>query len=331
MSDLAQGPGWWIASDGKWYPPEQHPSARARSVPVVTVPTYSSRNEPTYVRTRNHVQDEFVSGGAPVAGGQATALAIEEQVVTSTELPSFWAGPEAVAQKATAPNVPAPPPPIIPQVHAPRPNLAAPDAVPLVGVDLVNGPATARPPAQGAAAPAGGYGGQSQPLSPYAEGVYSGAALNRRRARRHLPIWWVLIAVAVAAAATAGTLYYLRDTNPHRSAVAVAEDYVAALSSGDKHRMQADVLPGDQPAAIGVEQAELSFAVTGVLATGDDQDVGLLVCTNLYAGSSCSKEIDGALAGAIPTRKVHGAWYVDAASLPACQADVQQLACLAAP
>jgi hypothetical protein len=23
MSDVSQGPGWWVASDGKWYPPEQ--------------------------------------------------------------------------------------------------------------------------------------------------------------------------------------------------------------------------------------------------------------------------------------------------------------------
>jgi hypothetical protein len=29
MSDTAQGPGWWIASDGLWYPPEQHPDAPA--------------------------------------------------------------------------------------------------------------------------------------------------------------------------------------------------------------------------------------------------------------------------------------------------------------
>lgn len=26
MSDQQQGPGWWQASDGRWYPPEQHPS-----------------------------------------------------------------------------------------------------------------------------------------------------------------------------------------------------------------------------------------------------------------------------------------------------------------
>ncbi len=23
MSDYSQGPGWWQASDGKWYPPQQ--------------------------------------------------------------------------------------------------------------------------------------------------------------------------------------------------------------------------------------------------------------------------------------------------------------------
>jgi hypothetical protein len=28
MTDTWQGPGWWIASDGKWYPPHLHPSYR---------------------------------------------------------------------------------------------------------------------------------------------------------------------------------------------------------------------------------------------------------------------------------------------------------------
>jgi uncharacterized RDD family membrane protein YckC len=26
MSEMSQGPGWWLASDGKWYPPQLHPS-----------------------------------------------------------------------------------------------------------------------------------------------------------------------------------------------------------------------------------------------------------------------------------------------------------------
>ena len=29
MSDTGQGEGWWQASDGKWYPPEQHPDYQA--------------------------------------------------------------------------------------------------------------------------------------------------------------------------------------------------------------------------------------------------------------------------------------------------------------
>lgn len=28
MSDVSQGPGWWVASDGKWYPPHLHPDYR---------------------------------------------------------------------------------------------------------------------------------------------------------------------------------------------------------------------------------------------------------------------------------------------------------------
>ena len=27
MSDRQEGVGWWVASDGKWYPPESHPEA----------------------------------------------------------------------------------------------------------------------------------------------------------------------------------------------------------------------------------------------------------------------------------------------------------------
>ncbi len=36
MSDEPEGPGWWVASDGKWYPPELHPSVRDGSKPVAT-------------------------------------------------------------------------------------------------------------------------------------------------------------------------------------------------------------------------------------------------------------------------------------------------------
>lgn len=41
MSDTPQGPGWWLASDGRYYPPEQHPSASqpGPTPPAVVAPT----------------------------------------------------------------------------------------------------------------------------------------------------------------------------------------------------------------------------------------------------------------------------------------------------
>ena len=39
MSDFSQGPGWWQASDGKWYPPEQAPGGQAAAAPGMGAPT----------------------------------------------------------------------------------------------------------------------------------------------------------------------------------------------------------------------------------------------------------------------------------------------------
>ena len=44
MSDVSLGPGWWMASDGKWYPPE---SAPATSVPP---PAPEQPKKPLYKR-----------------------------------------------------------------------------------------------------------------------------------------------------------------------------------------------------------------------------------------------------------------------------------------
>jgi uncharacterized RDD family membrane protein YckC len=38
MSDVSGGPGWWQASDGRWYPPEQHPSYAPPPPPPTSPP-----------------------------------------------------------------------------------------------------------------------------------------------------------------------------------------------------------------------------------------------------------------------------------------------------
>lgn len=42
MSDISQGPGWWQASDGKWYPPEQAPGAQPTAPPAGPPPGYAA-------------------------------------------------------------------------------------------------------------------------------------------------------------------------------------------------------------------------------------------------------------------------------------------------
>lgn len=41
MTDEAPGPGWWLAVDGQWYPPEQHPDYRAPESGSTAVPESS--------------------------------------------------------------------------------------------------------------------------------------------------------------------------------------------------------------------------------------------------------------------------------------------------
>jgi len=44
MSDTSQGPGWWLASDGRWYPPEQ--AAGAAPTPPATPPPTTPQYAP---------------------------------------------------------------------------------------------------------------------------------------------------------------------------------------------------------------------------------------------------------------------------------------------
>jgi hypothetical protein len=42
MGDVSQGQGWWLASDGRWYPPETHPLAKLAGAPATVAPVAPS-------------------------------------------------------------------------------------------------------------------------------------------------------------------------------------------------------------------------------------------------------------------------------------------------
>jgi hypothetical protein len=67
MSDSTQGAGWWQASDGKWYPPEQHPDFQAGATqPIGAVPPPTAAM-PTVPPLVPPAATGGVPPGAPVA------------------------------------------------------------------------------------------------------------------------------------------------------------------------------------------------------------------------------------------------------------------------
>ncbi|MGI9601994.1 MAG: hypothetical protein ACR2QE_08920 [Acidimicrobiales bacterium] len=84
MSDSAQGPGWWIASDGKWYPPDRHHDPDHRS---------------------------FFDGGA---SGDVPFVPLGEAVMPIDVGPLLFADPETTSGAATYPDRPPYLPPGVP-------------------------------------------------------------------------------------------------------------------------------------------------------------------------------------------------------------------------
>ena len=48
MSDTSHGPGWWQASDGRWYEPHLHPQYRPSPPPQSSPPSSNPYGQPQY-------------------------------------------------------------------------------------------------------------------------------------------------------------------------------------------------------------------------------------------------------------------------------------------
>ncbi len=85
MSDKPPGPGWWIASDGRWYPPELHPSVREGSATEAGTEAGATTGSPWSGPERRGPEDRRRSEATPGGGAGAEAGATTG---------STWSGPE---------------------------------------------------------------------------------------------------------------------------------------------------------------------------------------------------------------------------------------------
>jgi Domain of unknown function (DUF4190) len=61
VSDMSQGPGWWLASDGKWYSPDQVPGYAAPTGPTSGPPPVATYGPPPFAA--------YPSPGTPLGYG----------------------------------------------------------------------------------------------------------------------------------------------------------------------------------------------------------------------------------------------------------------------
>lgn len=81
MADTSQGVGWWIASDGKWYPPEQHPSASRQELPIAPLPPFYSHG----VEDSEALHSSLI----PSSGEQTLSPSVINGLTTSMSWPNF--------------------------------------------------------------------------------------------------------------------------------------------------------------------------------------------------------------------------------------------------
>lgn len=61
-ADPQQGPGWWLASDDKWYPPESHPNYLAPLPPPPSKSHIARGAEAHQVRAGDNVPEAVTRG-----------------------------------------------------------------------------------------------------------------------------------------------------------------------------------------------------------------------------------------------------------------------------
>ncbi|MCU1460667.1 MAG: hypothetical protein JWO37_742 [Acidimicrobiales bacterium] len=98
MSDQSQGQGWWLASDGKWYPPELNPAALPTTAPSgATRPLY---RKPWFIVTGSIVALLILA--SVVGGGKKSHNANLATVAHTTSTQETSAASATIATVTTA-------------------------------------------------------------------------------------------------------------------------------------------------------------------------------------------------------------------------------------
>jgi hypothetical protein len=134
-----------------------------------------------------------------------------------------------------------------------------------------------------------------------------------RKLKRRLPIWMdiLIILIVIGAASAAG--FVLTHPSPHRSAVAVASNFVHQMGTADYKMAAADIDPADSARALSVLDSMNglpggAFAdVQGATKLGTSNVTGQTATVVIQA---CNASLACNDLPTIPCVEINGKWYV---------------------
>jgi hypothetical protein len=133
-----------------------------------------------------------------------------------------------------------------------------------------------------------------------------------RKLKRRLPLWFDVLIVLVLVGALSAVGFVLTHPSPHRSATAIATDFVHQVGTGNYKAAASDIDPSDSAKALEVLDSTNgmpggTFAGTGATklatssVTGDTASVVIQACNSSLACNDLPP---------VPCIKIKGLWYV---------------------
>ena len=300
MTDVSQGPGWWMASDHKWYPPELHPAVRAAAVTQAASALLTDGS--------GQLAPTAAVFGSPMAGvdpgaGYAAAGPAPGMVYAGV---GYGGAPLAPSVLGATPYGAA--------VGANGGSVAT-----LAPGDVAVGKrkskrARAKAPAGAGAARGAPAGFDTNPYAMSGRGPW-GPTPTKKKGHLAGPLVALIVVALVAAAGAVG--YKLTHPSPQRSPDAVALNFYQKLGASppDYTGAVADIVPSQQGQAGSMNSMHEVQAVVQELQT---QNLSVLnpskptATTKSVIVQGCNATLScGPEEPAIPTEEIGGKWYVD--------------------
>ncbi len=133
-----------------------------------------------------------------------------------------------------------------------------------------------------------------------------------RKLKRRLPLWFDVLIVVVLVGAASAVGYVLTHPSPHRSAIAVANDFVHQVGTGNYKQAAADIDPADSAKALAVLKSMKgvpggAFAGVGATKIGTSSVTGQTASVVIQA---CNASLACNNLPAVPCIEIKGLWYV---------------------